>query len=81
MYNGTQGFMEFLGDISTKGQPTLVTAKEFYESEEGVTVNGEVQFTDLITNKNCKVNFIQLWKFSGDKVSFLKEDHDNRVCN
>lgn len=81
VYLGTQGFMDFLGDLSSKGIPTLVTAKEFLESEAGVTVNGEVQFTDLATNKSCKVNFIQLWKFAGDKVSFLKEDHDNRVCN
>lgn len=80
VYNGTQGFMAFLGDLSAKGQPTVITPEEYYESGDVVTVNGKLEFKDFATGQTCKVNFIQLWKFSGDKLIAFKEDHDNRVC-
>ncbi len=80
IYIGTQGFMNFLADLSIKAQPTLISSNEFYESEAGVTVTGEVQFTDLLSAQKCSVMFIQFWKFSGDKLIYFKEDHDIRIC-
>ncbi|MEO6189421.1 MAG: nuclear transport factor 2 family protein [Saprospiraceae bacterium] len=81
VYFGHSGFMEFLGDLSKKGQPTLLTPIDFYESGNVVTVLGKIEFTEFASGKKCKVNFIQLWKFNSDgKMIYFKEDHDNRVC-
>ena len=81
IYNGHAGFMEFLGDLSAKGQPTVINPLDFYESGNVVTVQGNLTFNDFATTKTCQVNFIQVWKFNdAGKVIYFKEDHDNRVC-
>ncbi|MFN0173491.1 MAG: nuclear transport factor 2 family protein [Saprospiraceae bacterium] len=81
VYNGHDGFMAFLGDLSDKGQPTLINPIDFYESGDVVTVNGNLAFTDFATGKTCTASFIQIWKFnSAGKMVYFKEDHDNRVC-
>lgn len=81
VYIGKNGFMSFLGDLSTKGQPTLINPVDFFESNDVVTVNGNLEFKDLQSGKKCKANFLQIWKFNTEgKMIFFKEDHDHRVC-
>lgn len=81
VYNGHAGFMQFLADLSAKGQPTAINPVDFYEAGDVVTVSGTLAFKDFATGQTCTVNFIQLWKFNTEgKVIYFKEDHDNRVC-
>jgi ketosteroid isomerase-like protein len=81
VYNGHAGFMQFLGDLSAKGQPTAINPTDFYESGDVVTATGNLTFKDLATGQTCTANFIQLWKFNAEgKVIYFKEDHDKRVC-
>ncbi len=80
VYTGNDGFMDFLGDLSAKGQPTNFTPLEFFESGEVVTVTAVLEFNDTVNNQICQVNLVQIWKFKDGKVILLKEDHDNRVC-
>ncbi|MFN0216079.1 MAG: nuclear transport factor 2 family protein [Saprospiraceae bacterium] len=81
VYTGNDGFMAFLGDLSSKGQPTAINPLDYYESGDVVTVNGNLTFTDFATSQTCSANFIQIWKFNtAGKLVYFKEDHDHRVC-